>query len=420
MAKCQQTRSATLPSLNNESDGFQVELVDLAIRHLLETTQSQYVTFVDQKQRESLQRRSFERFIIGDGPWTFGEWRFGDDIHLHFLTMDNENRWAEVVTEAIGVEVGSKDLNEATKDAMLDLTDDRLCRFRDGRRTQYWYLKNANVAKCRIVLHYCRISRDWLGVMDVTVALRDMILPDWPGTLPKKSYTANYNKIKRLQKVSHDSCWRCMRKIYPFARAWAQANDIWTPGAVDAHVLFHIISSMWTSSRFDPASEGEMLLITVLECMASEDMSPVHVPEACRSALAVAAEETLKDPKTSLAIVRTSQINLAPSPPQQQPITPTLQKSIRRTSFKLGMKFRDARGAINRLRHDTAHSGIEYDVGYLDRFEGMRWMALENWGGKGTEEEDFIPEHRVRQIVRPVDGVVVWDREERVDRTGEV
>ena len=81
-------------------------------------------------------------------------------------------------------------------------------------------------------------------------------------------------------------------------------------------------------------------------------------------------------------------------------------------------RFRTAAQAISRLRHDPAHAAVEYDLGYEDRFEGMVWMSLEEWGGRETEAEDFIPEHRVRQLRRRADGRVVWDREQRVDRTG--
>ena len=81
-------------------------------------------------------------------------------------------------------------------------------------------------------------------------------------------------------------------------------------------------------------------------------------------------------------------------------------------------KFRTAAQAINRLRHDPAHGGVEYDLGYEDRFAGLVWMGLEEWGGRATEEEDFIPEHRVRQLRRRGDGVVIWDRERKVDLTG--
>ena len=80
-------------------------------------------------------------------------------------------------------------------------------------------------------------------------------------------------------------------------------------------------------------------------------------------------------------------------------------------------KFRAAGDAISRLRHDPKHAATEYEVGYLDRFEGVMWLRLEDWGGKATEDEEFIPEHRVRQLRRVNDGEVVWDRERRVDIT---
>ena len=45
-------------------------------------------------------------------------------------------------------------------------------------------------------------------------------------------------------------------------------------------------------------------------------------------------------------------------------------------------------------------------------------MPLEEWGGKETEEEEFIPLHRVRTLRKLEDGEVIWDREGRVDRLG--
>ena len=81
-------------------------------------------------------------------------------------------------------------------------------------------------------------------------------------------------------------------------------------------------------------------------------------------------------------------------------------------------RFRTAAEAISRLRHDPAHAAVEYDLGYEDRFDGLVWMGLENWGRWATEDESFVAEHRVRVLKRREDGVVVWDRENRVDRTG--
>ena len=45
-------------------------------------------------------------------------------------------------------------------------------------------------------------------------------------------------------------------------------------------------------------------------------------------------------------------------------------------------------------------------------------MLLPNWGNKATEEEDFIPEHRVQMIRKEDDHGIVWSRDGRIDRTG--
>lgn len=88
---------------------------------------------------------------------------------------------------------------------------------------------------------------------------------------------------------------------------------------------------------------------------------------------------------------------------------------------KPACRFRDAHSAISRLRHDTMHSTKEYEVGYEDRFKTvLQWVPLSMWGGKATEEVDFIPEHRIRRLRRVRDGLVVWDRGARVDLTGVV
>ncbi|KAI3478528.1 hypothetical protein L1887_59510 [Cichorium endivia] len=70
---------------------------------------------------------------------------------------------------------------------------------------------------------------------------------------------------------------------------------------------------------------------------------------------------------------------------------------------------------LSRLRWDPTHTCFDYEVGYLDRFEGLMWLPLEQWG-KAVEEEDFIPAHRIR-VLRRMNGNgskdVVWDREKR-------
>lgn len=79
-------------------------------------------------------------------------------------------------------------------------------------------------------------------------------------------------------------------------------------------------------------------------------------------------------------------------------------------------KFLDARRAIDRLRFDHKHAGMEYEVGYEDRFaKELLWMPLEAWGKKETEEDEWIPQHRVRRLRRVDDQKVVWNRECRID-----
>ncbi|KAK5679007.1 hypothetical protein LTS10_008662 [Elasticomyces elasticus] len=75
----------------------------------------------------------------------------------------------------------------------------------------------------------------------------------------------------------------------------------------------------------------------------------------------------------------------------------------------------------SRLRWDPAHLSTPYEVGYEDRFDksNLIWRNLEQWA-KATEDEDFVPESRVRTVRRVEDKYVVWDREKRVDRTGGV
>lgn len=80
-------------------------------------------------------------------------------------------------------------------------------------------------------------------------------------------------------------------------------------------------------------------------------------------------------------------------------------------------KFSSASQAISRLRWDPQHQNIEYEVGYLDRFEGMMWLPLAQWGKAAVEDEEFIPEHRVWLIKRSISDVLVWDRKRRRDWT---
>ncbi|KAK1093057.1 hypothetical protein LTR48_003103 [Friedmanniomyces endolithicus] len=71
---------------------------------------------------------------------------------------------------------------------------------------------------------------------------------------------------------------------------------------------------------------------------------------------------------------------------------------------------------LARLRWHPDYRLTRYEIGYRDRFlPELQWMPMEEWGRKATEEEDWIPGHRV-MVIRAVgegEGGVVWDRRGR-------
>ncbi|KAI9795205.1 MAG: hypothetical protein M1816_000227 [Peltula sp. TS41687] len=80
-----------------------------------------------------------------------------------------------------------------------------------------------------------------------------------------------------------------------------------------------------------------------------------------------------------------------------------------------GTKLRPATDILNRLRWDPSLDSSEYVVGYEDRFKGTREIPLERWKSEQTDEE-FIPQHRIVHFKRKSDGVIVWDKEKKVDK----
>lgn len=105
-----------------------------------------------------------------------------------------------------------------------------------------------------------------------------------------------------------------------------------------------------------------------------------------------------------------------PLPPARGSALPSHAPSESQPSA--GNRFPCASQVLSRLRWDPAHSSYDYEVGYLDRFEGLMWLPLEQWG-KETEDEEFIPEHRIkifRRVEKLGPGAVVWDREKRICR----
>jgi uncharacterized protein (UPF0248 family) len=132
--------------------------------------------------------------------------------------------------------------------------------------------------------------------------------------------------------------------------------------------------------------------------------------------------------QTSLTTAQQSQPSSSSftKPSVQDQAGAVLSSSTPPSSSPSSKKFRPFSSALSRLRWDPQHREIVYEVGYIDRFptasadtDGLLWKPLDTWQ-KHTEEEDFVPEHRVRKIRKVGDGeakTVVWDRERRIDGT---
>lgn len=72
---------------------------------------------------------------------------------------------------------------------------------------------------------------------------------------------------------------------------------------------------------------------------------------------------------------------------------------------------------LDQLRWDPKYAGTRsYEVGYEDRFTAaLLWLPIEDWV-QTTEEEEFIPLHRIRQFRVTETKEVVWDRAKRMDK----
>lgn len=80
--------------------------------------------------------------------------------------------------------------------------------------------------------------------------------------------------------------------------------------------------------------------------------------------------------------------------------------------------FITASKVVTKLQWHPTLQADDYEVGYLDRFDGLMWMPLEQWH-KDLTDDEWIPDHRIRAFRRRKDGRVVWDREKRIDLTDE-
>ncbi len=74
---------------------------------------------------------------------------------------------------------------------------------------------------------------------------------------------------------------------------------------------------------------------------------------------------------------------------------------------------------MGRLQWDAELDISQYVIGYLERFDGIKETAANNWISEVTDEE-WIPQHRIRYFKRVNEdeaaGEIVWDREKRIDK----
>ncbi|KAK1816133.1 hypothetical protein LTR12_009473 [Friedmanniomyces endolithicus] len=158
-----------------------------------------------------------------------------------------------------------------------------------------------------------------------------------------------------------------------------------------------------------PTSTTNDLSLTNLTLNDSTDESQAPIPSHMKKK---------KKTKTQLS-------EALPAPPPANPQTPTqhsdpkpsstpnptLTQTPPQSSYLLPLP-----RILSRLRWHPDHRLTRYEIGYRDRFlPELLWMPLEEWGRKATEEEDWIPGHRV-MVIRSVgegEGGVVWDRRGR-------
>ncbi|KAK0980978.1 hypothetical protein LTR91_012106 [Friedmanniomyces endolithicus] len=162
-----------------------------------------------------------------------------------------------------------------------------------------------------------------------------------------------------------------------------------------------------------PQASTTDLSLTNLTLNDSTDESQAPIPSHMKKK---------KNPKTHLSKALTP----PPSATQQTPTplsnsnpssTPTSTPTPNQTSYLPPLP-----RILSRLRWHPDHRCVRYEIGYRDRFlPELLWMPLEEWGRKATEEEDWIPGHRV-MVIRRVgggdgegDGGVVWDRRGRAE-----
>lgn len=176
-------------------------------------------------------------------------------------------------------------------------------------------------------------------------------------------------------------------------------------------------------------SKDEWVYIIGVQLPQSPNSSPSRSVRARASSEAIGKQYLTLDTTVGTSTIRVCSVREAKRLPENYSMTasppdyssPDAQPYLSSSSgLPIGNKFPPASQVLSRLRWDPAHTPYHYKVGYLDRFEGLMWLPLEQWG-KETEDEEFIPEHRIRIFKRVGKGdtdVVVWDRKNRTCQLG--
>jgi uncharacterized protein (UPF0248 family) len=176
-------------------------------------------------------------------------------------------------------------------------------------------------------------------------------------------------------------------------------------------------------------SNDEWIYVVGVQLPQSPNSSPSRSARARASSGTIGKQYLTLDATVGTSAIRVCSAQEAKTLPQRYGMTTSTQGRASADthpafptsqSTSTGNKFPPASQVLSRLRWDPAHASYDYEVGYLDRFEGLMWLPLEQWG-KETEDEEFIPEHRIRLFRRAAKGVagdVVWDREKRICQLG--
>ena len=175
---------------------------------------------------------------------------------------------------------------------------------------------------------------------------------------------------------------------------------------------------------FKPSGD-EWVYVVGVQLPQSPSSSPSRSTRARKSSGVMGKQYLTLDETVGTSAIRICSAKEAKNLPERYSAAATLSSNVTSNTASVfacseqsstDRRFPPASQALSRLRWDPAHTPYHYEVGYLDRFEGLLWLPLEQWG-KETEDEEFIPEHRIR-ILRRVDkqgtGSVVWDREKRI------